>query len=362
MGLIKLGVRNVRNLKSVDIIPSNHLNLVFGENGAGKTSLLEAIYILGRGRSFRTRQIERVIHNESQSLSVFGLLEQENEGREIPIGLERSHSALDIRIAEQKVKAVSELAALIPIQLIQPNSHKLLEEGPRFRRNYLDWGVFHVEQSFYPAWQRYRRGLKQRNASLRARQGKKAAIAWNHEIIEAASVIHDCRSRYVDLLNQVLPEYIESIMGKQSLEMRYQPGWNEGMAYEEVLETKLEQDIEHGYTRAGPHRADLQFKIDGVNVTDRVSRGQQKILVASCLLAQIGVYSEITGGRCILLVDDLTAELDQNHLQRLMNVIGGMNIQLFATSIEAEQIINGLPDREFKMFHVEHGNVKEMVQ
>lgn len=362
MGLIKLGIRNVRNLKSVDIAPSNHLNLIFGENAAGKTSFLESIYILGRGKSFRSRKIERVIQADSPSLSVFGLLEQEGGGREIPIGLERSHSELKIRIAGQKAKAASELAALIPIQIIQPNSHKLLEEGPRFRRNYLDWGVFHVEHSFYPAWQRYQRGLKQRNATLRARQGKKSAIAWDPEIIEAASIIHECRARYVDLLKQRLPGYIEPIMGQQPLEIHYQPGWNEGTPYGEILEARLDQDIELGYTQFGPHRADLQFKMDGVNAVERVSRGQQKVLVASCLLAQAGVYSEISGKKCILLVDDLTAELDQNHGQRLMSVIASMNIQLFVTSIEAEKITNGLPNSEMKMFHVEHGNIKEMVQ
>lgn len=362
MGLIKLGIRNVRNLTSVDIVPSNHLNLVFGQNAAGKTSFLESIYLLGRGKSFRSRQIERVIQAKSSSLSVFGLLEQEEGGREITVGIERSYSALTIRIAGQKARKASELAALMPIQIIQPNSHKLLEEGPRFRRNYLDWGVFHVEQTFYPAWQRYQRGLKQRNAALRARQGKTAVIAWDPEIIEAAAIIHDCRVRYVDLLKQRLPEYIEPIMGQQPLEIHYQPGWNENRSYGEILEARLDQDIEQGFTQTGPHRADLQFKIEGVNAVERVSRGQQKVLVASCLLAQAGIYSEISGKRCILLVDDLTAELDQNFGQRLMNVIAGMNIQLFVTSIEAKNITNVLPNSELKMFHVEHGNIKEMVQ
>lgn len=361
LGLTKLGIRDFRNLKSVDIAPSRHLNLIFGENASGKTSLLEAIYMLGRGKSFRSRQIKSVIRTESPSLSVFGLLEQE-QGREIPIGLERSSSDLKIKAAGQTLKSFSEIAALLPIQIIQPNSHKLLEDGPSHRRSYLDWGVFHVEQPFYSAWKRYQKGLKQRNAALRARQGKRAVTAWDQELMETASVIHDCRSRYIELLMQHLPNYIEPIMGQQRLEIHYQPGWSDRTPYGETLEARLNQDIELGYTQAGPHRADLHFKVEGVNAVDRVSRGQQKVLVASCLLAQAGLYSEISGKRCVFLVDDLAAELDPGHRQRLMNVITDMNIQLFITSIEAEKMASDIPKDDIKVFHVEHGNIKEMIQ
>lgn len=361
MGLTKLGIRNVRNLEFVDLTPSSHLNLIFGDNASGKTSFLEAIYMLGRGKSFRSWQIDRVIQAGHSSLSVFGTVENEN-GQEVPIGLERNHSELKARIAGQKVKAVSELAALLPIQIIQPNSHKLLEEGPKFRRNYLDWGVFHVEPSFYPAWLCYQRGLKQRNAALRARQHKNAAMAWDPQIIDAAEIIHDCRERYTEVLKQNLPRYIEPIMGSQSIEIHYYPGWNASKSYGEALKERQERDLEQGYTQSGPHRADLLFKIEGVNASERVSRGQQKILVAACLLAQVGAYSELSGKPCILLVDDLTAELDQNHWKGLLKIISGMNVQLFITAIEAEQLISELPKARLKMFHVEHGNIKEVVQ
>lgn len=361
MSLLKLGIRSVRNLESVDISPSANLNLVIGENASGKTSFLEAIYILGRGKSFRSHSAEKVIQVKHPSLSVFGVVEEEH-GREVRVGLERSHSELRLRIDEEKANTVSELASLLPIQIIQPNSHKLFEEGPRFRRSYLDWGVFHVEQPFFPAWQRYQRGLKQRNAALRSRKDRETATAWDPEIIDAANIIHECRDRYVETLKKRLPDYIEPIMELQSLEIQYRRGWGQSESYKDVLKERLDQDFEQGYTKAGPHRADLQFKVDGVNATERVSRGQQKILVASCLLAQAGVYSERSGRRCVLLVDDLAAELDLHHRKKLMKTLAQMNAQVFVTAIEAEHLLDGLPDVEMKMFHVEHGKLKEMVQ
>ncbi|MCK5091250.1 MAG: DNA replication/repair protein RecF [Gammaproteobacteria bacterium] len=361
MSLVKLGIRSVRNLESVDIFPSANLNLIIGKNASGKTSFLEAIYILGRGKSFRPHSAEKVIQVEHPSLSVFGIVEEEH-GREVRIGLERSHSELKLRIDGEKANKVSELATLLPIQIIHPNSHKLFEEGPRFRRNYLDWGVFHVEQLFFPAWRRYQRGLKQRNAALRARKDKDTATAWDPEIIDAATIIHECRDRYVEMLKKRLPDYIEPIMDPLSLEVYYQRGWSQSESYKDALKGRLDQDFEQGYTKAGPHRADLQFKVDGINATERVSRGQQKILVASCLLAQAGIYSELSGRRCVLLVDDLAAELDLYHRKKLINALAEMDAQVFITAIEAEQLLDGLPDVEMKMFHVEHGKLKEMVQ
>lgn len=360
MGLTKLGIRNVRNLESVDIQPSPRLNLIYGANASGKTSILEAIYYLGRARSFRTRKLERIIRSGSDHLSIFATLETGHQ-QTIPLGLERSKKEFRLRIDGQDARSISELVAKLPVQLIQPNSHKLLEEGPRFRREYMDWGVFHVEHSFYPAWRRYQRGLKQRNTALRARGRTDLDTAWEHELVEAGHAIHLLRKRYIEGLSQILPRYLGPIFGETAVEIQYYPGWPEERGdFATLLQEMRDRDREQGFTGIGPHRADLHIRIQGKAAAEQVSRGQQKILVTSLLLAQAGLFSERTGKQCLLLIDDVAAELDAQHRARLMRVLSGMDVQLFVTAIEPEALMADL-EMEMKMFHVEHGCVQEVV-
>lgn len=360
MGLTKLGIRNLRNLEAVNIEPSPRLNLIYGANASGKTSVLEAIYYLGRARSFRTRKLERIIRSGCDRICIYGTLETENY-TSVPLGLERSKREFRLRIDGQDANRISELVARLPVQLIHPNSHKLLEEGPRFRREYLDWGVFHVEHSFYPAWKRYQRSLKQRNMALRTRTSPELWVAWDHELVDAAREIHQLRVQYVQQLVELFPHYLEALLGSTAVEIKYYPGWPEDRGdYAGLLQQSRERDREQGYTGYGPHRADLLVSIDGKPAVEQISRGQQKILVTALLLTQAGLFNLRTGKRCLLLIDDVAAELDQAHRRRLMQLLAGMDIQLFVTAIEPEALMTELGG-EMKMFHVEHGNVEEIV-
>lgn len=358
MGLISVGIRHFRNLSAVDFEPSPEVNVVFGRNASGKTSLLEAVYFLGRARSFRTHRVDRLVQNGADQLQVFGRLSA--EAGTVPLGVERSRQETRIRIGGQAVSAVSALAAALPVQLVHPNSHRLLEEGPQYRRRFLDWGVFHVEPAFFPAWQRYQRALRQRNAALRKDQPSRSVSAWNQELVEAAAVIDSARRRYVERLGPQMAAFTERLAEIEGVALKYRGGWPEAVQFGVALEEAARRDRDARHTTVGPHRADVRVNVGDVAAAGRVSRGQQKLLVAALLLAQAMLFNESTGQRSLILVDDLAAELDADHRRRFMGLLKGLPAQSFVTAIDVESL-SADDIGPARVFHVEHGQLREMV-
>lgn len=359
MYLTQLDIRQVRNLHDVKIKPSKSCNYIFGANASGKTSILEAIYLLSIARSFRTTHIKHVISHNQPSLQVFARIEK-NKEISIALGLERSVQKTRIRINGSNVKQVSKLSSLLPVQIINPDVHKLLEQGPKYRRQFIDWGVFHVEHSFLQAWQQYYRVLKQRNAALRKKQIKKVITLWDAQLIENAKIITLSRENYLSGFLPIFNNYVEKLMGLL-VDIRYERGWNSELSFTETLENSFKKDIFKGFTSLGPHRADLEISHNGILVQNSFSRGQQKLLVCAMRLAQISYLNIESNQQSILLVDDLAAELDIKHRQNLIELLVDTQAQLFITATEQDSFILP-PEIEFKMFHVEHGILKEVVQ
>jgi len=361
MSLINLGIRHFRNLQSVDFEPAPDLNIIVGENASGKTSVLEAIYFLGRATSFRTNRFDRMLQKGQNTLSVYGKQKSKN-GQIVPFGVQKDAKTVKIRINEQKITKVSDLVENLPLQVIHPNSHQLLEEGPKYRRRFLDWGVFHVEQNFYPAWQRYQKALKQRNMALRNQSSLSLVSVWDNELLESGQVLHEARKLYLQDLQELLHLYIDPILGETGARVEYQQGWQKGLDFTEALKQSFESDRERGFTTVGPQRADVKILIGDVLAHERISRGQQKILVTALLLAQAGLFYNKTGKKCILLIDDVAAELDEGNRQALLSILMDMDVQMFLTSIEKQSLASMLEsDRPGKMFHVEHGNLSEVI-
>jgi len=361
MALVKLGIRHFRNLHQVDFEPSKDINLIIGQNASGKTSLLEAIYFLGRASSFRTHRFDRILEKGESELSVYAQQILKNDEK-VPFGVIKGSKTLQIRINEQKIYKISELVFNLPLQVIHPNSHQLLEEGPRYRRRFLDWGVFHVEHNFYPAWQRYQTALKQRNNAIRQHSSRDLIKVWNKELIESGDILHRSRELYVQQLQQLLHQYIQPVLGDLDFSLHYQPGWAKEHSFKQALEESLTSDIERGFTTVGPQRADISIKLDGRQASDRISRGQQKILVTCLLLAQAGLYNVKTDRECILLIDDVAAELDAENREKLLSVLQGMRVQMFLTSIGKQTLMPMMENSSTsKMFHVEHGQLTEVV-
>jgi DNA replication and repair protein RecF len=360
MLLASLELNHFRNLKQIRLHCSPNLNLIIGENASGKTSILEALYFLSRARSFRTHQIQELIQYGESAFRIVAILTETANGRRIPVGMQRSLQQIYIRIDGAIVHSLAQLAIHLPVLLLNTASHKLLENGPQQRRRFMDWGLFHTERTFLTAWKRYNAALRNRNAALRTNASDRVITAWDEELVSAADSLAHLREIYCNTLQTALQPLVTAILGESELEIDYRCGWAE--AREQDFLTRLHdnraEDRRYGYTRLGPHRADFIVKLNGRIVPACLSRGQQKLLVIALLLAQAHLYQIHNGFPCILLIDDLPAELDHTHRDRVMGCLKEIESQLFITAIEA-----GLLDIEAWssacVFKVKQGSISE---
>ena len=355
MRLTQLHIKNFRNLEDIQLTPVQGVNLIVGDNASGKTSLLEAIYYLSHIRSFRTQYVTDLILRQSPYLQLVANI-QTVEQQTIPLGIRRSRNKSEIRVNKQPVQRVSDIAAQFPVLAIHPDSYKLITGSPSQRRQYLDWGVFHVEHGFFKAWQRFKKALAQRNASLKSKQKNDVCQIWNNEIHNTAHYIDQLRQQYFDKLRPYFYQLTKQFFVDNVVDIEYRRGWSVDYELIDLLEENLHKERMKGYTQFGPHRAELLIKVNGQSAQTCISRGQQKLLVALMRLAQAMQFTEVTSNPCVLLYDDLPAELDANHRRLILSVLSKMNIQLFLTAIEKQQL--DLSAWEIKkMFHVEHGKL-----
>ena len=352
MPLHRIRIESFRCLARVELGLDSEQNYFFGPNGAGKTSLLEAIYLLGRGRSFRLRQNRRLIKYDTSGLLVFG--EVVSPGRKHRLGVSVDASGRQLRLDGQSGPAMSTLAHLLPVYVIEPSVHLLIEGGPRERRRFLDWGVFHVEHGYIAEWRRYRRVLSQRNAALRAAQNPSS---WNEGLVAAGLQVNDARLRYVAALRAALEGLGEQLLG-QPLDVGYRPGWRSDLTFGQALGASVARDQATGATQVGPHRAELVVSLGARGIREEISRGQQKLVAAALVLAQVRVLATAKGHGGTLLVDDPAAELDEKALHRLMLVLRALPAQRIVTGLTEES----LPSSEGgAVFHVEQGRVHAVV-
>ena len=350
MSLAELTVENVRCLQQARLNLHPGHNLVWGDNASGKTSLLEAVFLLGRGRSFRTRNSERLIRHGQDHLTVFGRTEG---ALPQPLGIQVSRQEGTVaKVAGQFVPSLAELSRAFPVQIIEPGAHRLIEEGGHRRRRWMDWGVFHVEPSFMESWSNFTRVVKQRNAALRTQPSQTSA--WDAELVRLGEAVTTARQSFFERLQPHWIEATATLLGME-VELHYARGWVQGLMLAEALDASRERDIARGLTHAGPHRADAVLKINGKPVRDVFSRGQQKLVAVAMILAQLRLIQEATGVTPTLLLDDPAAELDQARLVRFARQIAALRCQLIVTALSADLDPLGSPD---STFHVEQGRVQ----
>lgn len=354
MRITRLQIQNLRILDAVDIEPAPGISWFYGANGAGKTSLLEALYVLAKGRSFRSGLIAPLIGPAQGKFHVVArTLDQ--AGRACVLGAARAAGEWQGRIDGQTVQRVADFARLLPLVLIEPGSHALIEGGPAERRQYLDWALFHVKHDYLEHWRKHARQLRQRNAALR--DGAKAAVldSFEEALVASALELHQSRTDLVTRLNESL-EPLKASLGIRlgSLSLVYRPGWPQDTELASALKSARQQDRERGHTRHGPHRAELVPQVDGEPAGRRLSRGQQKLLSLLLLLAQHAILAETLGEEPLLLLDDPVSELDAEHLERLWQWVSRRVGQTWVTALTP-------PDQVMSdgsaMFHVEHGVV-----
>jgi DNA replication and repair protein RecF len=313
--------------------------------------LLEAIYLLGRGRSFRTRHTDKLIRQGASRLQVLGRLQDSVAGA-IGVGCDRD-SGLQARIDRRTPRSLAELSEALPVQILDPGIHRLVEEGPSYRRKWFDWGVFHVEPGFVGRWADYTRALKQRNEALK--QGQEPG-PWDQELSRLGDTLSETRARTLEALRPYWQQTVATLLGLD-LHLGYFRGWSQEQSLQLSLATHQDRDRERGTTLYGPHRFDVTLKLDGRLARDVLSRGQQKLLGAAMALAMAKLVGSGNRRPAMLLLDDPAAELDQEHTAALVREIHLLRGQLVVTALRAEDHSFGTPDRAF---HVEQGRVKTL--
>ena len=359
MALQSLDIRDFRNIQNASLTFSSGLNLITGANAAGKTSLLEAIYCLGRVRSFRTTSADEPVRYGQTAYRLVGRVRQSG-GRVVPVGIERQATGLKVHLDGRTIHRLSDLAGAFPVQVMSGDTESILEGGPRYRRQAIDWALFHVEPPYREYWQRYTRALRQRNAALRARVARAQVRAWDAEIHDTGGQIDTLRSRYFQALQPRLEQMLSDLLPGMSIGLRYQPGWPAGLELAEVLAQALERDRTLGYTRYGIHRADFSILADGRDARAHCSRGQKKALTVGFMLAQIALQQDRDIGLGGFLLDDLASELDEAHQERVLTALRDLQAQVFVTAIEGIRADHNVW-QQTKRFHVEHGEIQEVL-
>jgi DNA replication and repair protein RecF len=350
VSLASLRIAGLRCLEGAELELQPRLNLIHGANGSGKTSILEAAFLVGRGRSFRTRHTDHLITRGADHLTVFAQTHEPAHR----IGFEyRRDESYTARIDGSDARSLAELPAALFVEVIDPEVHRLVEGVPGERRRWLDWGVFHVEPGFLECWLRFSRALRQRNAALKSGQDPRP---WEPELIEQGEVVAHLRQQWLETVRPYWIAAVERLAGFD-IDMHYFRGWSAERGLGEALAEGLERDRERGSTLLGPQRADVQLRVKGRAAKEVLSRGQQKLVAAAMVLALLQRLRQDQAAPPTLLLDDPAAELDDQRLTALVELVREVDCQLIITSLNPDLKIFGQPER---VFHVDHGAVQRL--
>lgn len=354
----RLHIRSVRNIGDVSVDPDSCFNLFFGDNGSGKTSILEAVHALASGKSFRSAKLDSLVQHGSDNTLVFAELVSSHK-----LGFAKSfRSPPEIKLDGDQVKNWESIAKLLPVLVLDTNTFALADGGPQVRRSFLDWGVFHVEPGFLANWRSVKRCIAQRNLLLRSRTFESEQIsAWDAELALCSESVDQSRKKYISLFEPIFNEVYSTLAPSISAQitLSYARGWDDSKRLQDVLSHNQSVDFKYNATQAGPHRAELLLKVGREKATDVLSRGQLKILVTAMKLAQARLLNGLSNQLCTFLVDDLSAELDSRNRKAVLALLASMGGQVFFTAVEKSDIESCLPESVSPaMFHVERGTIK----
>lgn len=359
MAIESIAIQGVRNLALASPLNFHpRFNFIFGANGSGKSSLLEAIYLIGTARSFRTHHIDEVIKRSKSELVIHA---RTSNTLSHGAGIRRQRNGeCEIKIDGEARKSRSELARLTPMVFIVPESLELISGPPSQRRNYLEWIMFHVEHDYHHVWLQYQRVLRQRNALLKSRTFRRGELTqWNGLLYNYGVEIDRLRRLRIPSLIASINDFTNRLDFPIELSIEYEQGWR-GESLNAALEASTERDTESGYTHQGPHRADLKIRAAGRPAKDFLSRGQLKIISMAAYLAQYELARGELEKEVVLVIDDVSSELDENHRKWLLSYLAGFNSQVMITVTEME-LLGDIRQLPHKVFHVKHGSVEEVV-
>lgn len=361
--LNRLSLQNFRNCESAQFNFSSGLNLIVGDNAAGKTAIIEAIWLLASGRSFRSQQSKQLIRHHTDNCVMFAeIISRHNTEQVQKVGIQKSLEQTNLRMDGETVKTHGPIAKSLPVQLLTPESHKLLEEGPKIRRQFMDWGCFHQSEEFILCWRHYQKALKQRNHALKKKLPQDQVQLWDSALVENALKIDAIRQAYLSELEPYLVTFCQALMPEIEIEeaCQYRAGWPKNT--EDLLklyQLNYTKDSQLGHTQYGSHRADIRFKFAQQEAINVLSRGQQKLFVCALLLAQASLHEKVLNEPVIMLIDDLPAELDEAHRHKLLELLQILKIQHIITSTSM-QLIPILNSETTRVWTIAGGSIEQI--
>ena len=357
MRITRLALGQFRAFPQLRWAPKPGLNLLYGENGAGKTTVVEAISVLSRGRSFRAPQLSELARDgQAAGWQVRAEIQHADPPSDEWRGRFQARQFRLLR-NEDAVTQV-EAAQSLPLLVLVPGMHRIIDDGPAVRRSMIDWGLFHVEQRFLPVWRQYQRALRQRNVLLRAQASAERLQPWSKLLADAGEQLTALRQSYVDALLPGFRAQLSVLLPNVEAELRLQPGWSAQSSHlEAALSAQLDSDRQGGHTRVGPHRAELRILVDSYNARARLSRGQQKLLVIAFALAQAAHLASVQQSWGPLIIDDWASELSPVSAERLWAQLLRYPGQRWLTDFTPPPA--AWRDAQTAVFHVEQGGVRE---
>ncbi|WP_176764113.1 DNA replication/repair protein RecF [Aquimonas voraii] len=357
MSHISLG--GLRVFAGADFFPGPGLSWLVGDNGAGKTSVLEALYALGHARSFRCAHFDSALRTGDHEAFVFTeWLSAGGEVSRIACAKQRG-GGWRYRMDGVSVARALDLAARAPMLCFEPGAHAIVTGPAERRRRLLDWGLFHVERAPSGLWSEWLRALKQRNEALR-RRDLGALDAYDAVVSQRGEQLTAARSEFVAVwLSEATRTLAWLSPELADLEFGFRRGWGRAHAgLLEALRAQRDTDVQLGFTGSGPHRSDIVLRWQGADARERVSRGQSKVIALALVLSLARLFSQRLGRWPLLLLDDLCSELDQGHASRVLAVLREANAQVLITGVSRPEWGRGPADA---LFHVERGAITPLL-
>ncbi len=368
MYIEKILIKNFRNLDDSFLELNKNLNILTGANGQGKTNFLETIYLLGTAESHRTGSDYELINwDKNQALIQVKLIKREQD---IKIKYKLRGRNKKIEINNNPLEKISDLMGNLNVVLFSPEDLQLVKGGPSLRRNFINIEVSQVNNFYYKTLKRYNHVLKQRNNLLKDLRNNKTKDknildVWNKQLVTLGSKLIEKRLEVLDKL-KILARLKQRQLtnGKENLSITYESSLT-GNIYEDDIALIFKQnlvnnkdrEIDRGYTLCGPHRDDIVFKVNDIDLRKFGSQGQQRTTALALKMAELEFMKSEVGEYPVLLLDDVFSELDKNRREALINIIGD-KIQTFITTTE----IKDLADIKIcarDIFKVNKGEIKK---
>jgi len=352
MRILKLNLKDYRNISCMEFNPDKEMNVICGENAQGKTNILEAMWLFTGAKSFRTNKDSNFVKFGSEKASLY--LEFLSEGVEKTASIEISDKRRAV-LQETKLKSPSLLAGNFNAVVFSPADLRIVNDGPAVRRRFLDTGIGQLYPSYIDLLRNYLRAVTQRNKIIKDFKFDPSLSVmldvFEDEIVSNGVKIINLRKRYIDTVNKFLPEVYNGISsGKETLDTEYIT--ESDCDFKDKLVNSRKEDMFTGVTSVGPHRDDIEFKINGISARNFGSQGQKRSVALSLKLAEAKVLEKVVGECPVFLLDDVMSELDPERQNFILNHIKGM--QVFITCCDPsniKQLENG------KIFKIQEGRI-----